>query len=262
MVEEFLDKKYWAIILGGSRGLGLASAKKLALHGMNICIIHRDTRSDLKGIETEFQKIRETGVQLLTFNIDVLNQEKRPQVFEGISAAGGTVRCLLHSIAKGNLKPMIGGDNNILQTDDLQITIHNMAISLYEWVREIHQLGLFSKDARVLSFTSEGNKRAWKHYAAVSAAKAALEALTRNIALEYASQGIRANCIQAGVTATKSLDLIPGSNELRKNTITRNPFNRLTTPDDVADVVYLLCKDEAAWINGAVIPVDGGEQIN
>jgi enoyl-[acyl-carrier protein] reductase I len=96
----------------------------------------------------------------------------------------------------------------------------------------------------------------------VSAAKAALEAITRSIALEYAPFGIRANCIQAGVTDTVSLRRIPGSEALKAHSITRNPFNRLTTPRDVANVVYLLCKDEAAWINGVVLPVDGGEQIS
>jgi enoyl-[acyl-carrier protein] reductase I len=96
----------------------------------------------------------------------------------------------------------------------------------------------------------------------VSAAKVTLEAITRNIALEYAPFGIRANCIQAGVTETASLRMIPGSDEIKKYSILRNPFNRLTLPEDIANVVYLLSKDEAAWINGTIIPVDGGEHIS
>ncbi|MBO6630269.1 MAG: SDR family oxidoreductase, partial [Psychroserpens sp.] len=84
----------------------------------------------------------------------------------------------------------------------------------------------------------------------------------RNIALEYAPYGIRANCIQAGVTDTASLRMIPGSEKIKEYTIRRNPFKRLTQPEDVANMVYLLSKDEAAWINGCVIPVDGGEHIS
>jgi enoyl-[acyl-carrier protein] reductase I len=120
---------------------------------------------------------------------------------------------------------------------------------------------LFSEDARVISFTSEGSRKAWKNYAAVSASKAALEAITRSIALEFAPYGIRANCIQAGITDTKSFRIIPGSEILAEYSKARNPFKRLTTPQDVANVVYLLTLDEAAWINGAVIPVNGGEDI-
>src|SRR5690606_978869 len=115
--------------------------------------------------------------------------------------------------------------------------------------------------ARVLSFTSIGNSRAYTGYAAVSAAKAALEAITRSIALEFAPHGIRANCIQAGLTDTKSQRMIPGAAQMKEQSILRNPFKRITTPEDVADAVYLLCQPEAAWITGAVIPVDGGESI-
>ena len=108
----------------------------------------------------------------------------------------------------------------------------------------------------------DSNSKALRNYAAVSAAKVTLEAITRNIALEFAPFGIKANCIQAGVTDTASLRMIPGSDRIKEHSLQRNPFNRLTLPEDVADVVYLLSKDEAAWINGTIIPVDGGEHIN
>jgi enoyl-[acyl-carrier protein] reductase I len=121
---------------------------------------------------------------------------------------------------------------------------------------------LFAADTRIISFTSEGNKKAFKTYAAVSAAKAALEAISRNIALEFAPYGIKANCIQAGVTNTKSFRMIPGHEQLESAAVRRNPFKKLTTPEDVANVVYLLSKDEASWINGTTVIVDGGEHIN
>ena len=121
--------------------------------------------------------------------------------------------------------------------------------------------GNTAEDARVVSFTSEGNTKAWKNYAAVSAAKVTLEAITRSIALEFAPFGIRANCIQAGVTDTASLRMIPGSDQLKEHAIKRNPFHRLTLPEDVANAVYLLSKDEAAWINGTILKVDGGENL-
>ena len=72
---------------------------------------------------------------------------------------------------------------------------------------------------------------------------------------------MRANCIQAGVTDTRSLRMIPGSEQIKTHAIKRNPFGRLTEKEDVANVVYLLCKKEAIWINGCVLPVDGGEHL-
>jgi enoyl-[acyl-carrier protein] reductase I len=264
MVKEFKQRGYWALILGGSSGLGLASALKLASAGMNICIVHRNSRAELEEISLQFDQIRAQEVELLTFNLDILKPESRLQVIQSLAAdfdGPGRIRCLLHSVAKGNLKPMVDLDGRELDHSDLQLTIDNMALSLYDWTKAIYEAKLFADDARVLSFTSEGARKAIHHYAAVAAAKAALEAITRSLALEFAPYGIRANCIQAGVTNTASLQKIPGSEELIKHSIQRNPFKRLTTPIDVANMVYLLCTDEAAWINGAVLPVDGGEHI-
>ncbi len=261
MVETTVNNQ-WALILGGSSGLGLASAQKLALDGFNIIIVHRSPRSELTGIQKEFDVIRETGVRLIDFNKDALNPVQQENMVAEIRKEinpEGKINFLLHSIAKGNLKPMTG--EHALSTEDFSITLQAMATSFYDWVRLIFNACLFAQDARVLAFTSEGSSRPLPNYAAVSAAKAALEAIMRSIALEFAPYGIRANCIQAGVTNTRSLQMIPGSDEIKKVTLNRNPFGRLTTPRDVANVVSLLCRPEAAWINGCVIPVDGGEHL-
>ena len=265
MVKDFQDKNYWAVILGGSSGLGLATAKKLAQHGMNICIIHRNRRSELPKVEENFSSIKDEGVELLSYNEDAFKAEKREAIIIEIKDKlrdKGKIRTLVHSVAKGNLKPMISDEKPNLKNDDFRLTIDAMAISLYDWTKSLFEQKLFAIDARIISFTSEGNSKAWQNYAAVSAAKTALEAITRNIALEFAPYGIRANCVQAGVTDTASLRAIPGNEKIKEHTLSRNPFKRLTKPEDVANAVYLLCKNEAAWINGSIIPVDGGEHIS
>ena len=256
--------KNWAIILGGSSGLGLATAKELARLGWNIAIVHRDRKSVMPEVEDHFAEIATMGVRLRTFNVDALRPEKRQAVLNELTTLLSTqekVGVLIHSIAKGNLKPMLSDTGARLQQDDFQLTIDAMAISLYEWVQALYEAQLFARDTRIISFTSEGNRKAWQNYAAVSAAKAVLEAITRNIALEFAPYGIRANCLQAGTTDTASLRMIPGSEQLKAHSLQRNPFGRLTEPEDVARVVGLLVQPAAAWINGAVIPVDGGEHI-
>lgn len=259
MVNEFQHN--WAIILGGSSGLGLASAKKLAASGMNICIIHRNTRVELPEIEGEFEIIKSTGISFLSFNLDALQTEKREEIINQIRSEIGSkkVKCLIHSIAKGSLKSMTS--ENSLSTDDFLLTINAMAISLYDWTKAIFEAELFHQDARIISFTSEGSQRPIPNYGAVSAAKATLEAISRQIAFEFAPFGIKSNCIQAGVTNTKSLQLIPNSEKIKEIAIRRNPFKHLTQPKDVANVVYLLCKEEAKWINGTIVKVDGGESI-
>lgn len=266
MVRKFEDKNEWAIILGASSGLGLATAKKLAKEGLNLCLVYRARKSDLAAIESEFETIvSDSKVKLLHFNMDVVKPENRETILTQLEQAllkTGKVKCLIHSIAKGNLKPMASDDGRELQNDDFHITLENMAFSLYDWTKHVFSKKIFSEDARIISFTSEGNKKAWKNYAAVSAAKVALEAISRNIALEFAPYGIRANCIEAGITDTASFRMIPGNEKLKEFAIKRNPFKRLTTPEDVANVVYLLTMDEARWITGITLQVNGGEHLS
>ncbi len=304
------NSKHWALILGGSSGFGLASAKKLSRQGMNICIVHRDRRGAMEQINKDFDEIKNTGVDFISFNVDALSERGMDKVLAGLKEAlgeNGKVRVLLHSIAFGNLKLIapqkrqkdnpaveqlaqkLGLDsvqvNNavdellsdgvgevfpldnpeysdmLIEDEDMARTIYSMGTSLLTWTQKLSQQQLFADDARVLGLTSEGNTIAWRGYAAVSAAKVALESVSRSIAVEFASQGIRSNIIQAGVTDTKALQAIPGSDRMKSVARLKNPFKRLTTPEDVADVVSLLARDEAQWINGALIRADGGEQI-
>lgn len=254
----------WALILGGSSGLGLATAKKLAKHGYHILLLHRDRRSDMDTINASFEEIESYGNQLITLNVDVLNPEKRSAVISDITdrlPAGHRIGVMVHSIAKGTLKPMYSESTSTLTGTDFKLTFEAMALSLYEWTKALVAAHLFAVDTRIISFTSEGNTRVLANYGAVSVAKVALEAITRNIALEFAPVGIKANCIQAGVTLTKSLAMIPGYEQIKAHALQRNPQKRLTTPEDVANVVYLLTTGEAKWITGTVIKVDGGESL-
>lgn len=280
-------KNSWAIILGGSSGMGLAAAKKLAREGMHLCLVHRDRKAGVKQLKEEIEQMEKQGVKVCHFNVDALRHDKRQEVIEGLQtlmSPGESVKLLLHAIARGNLKPLAPhksiseqidkpsplareldqvyqSQSSLLQNSDFVATLDAMALSLYDWVQDIFQQKLFAADSRVLGLTSEGGSKAWKTYGAVSVAKAALEALIRSIALEFAPYGIRCNALQPGVTDTPSLRMIPGSSQLKKAARERNPFHQLTTPETVANVVYLLCREEAQWINGVVLPVDGGESI-
>lgn len=136
-----------------------------------------------------------------------------------------------------------------------------MGTSWWQWTAAILRQGKFSDNSRNIAFTSEGNTKVWPGYGAVSAAKATLEALMRQMAVELAPYGITTNCIQAGASETPSFKMIPGSDNLAHMAKSRNPFGRLTIPEDVANAVWLLCQEEGKWINGVVLKVDGGESL-
>jgi len=264
--SNHFNTNHWAIILGGSSGFGLATAKKLSRHGMNLCIVHRDRKGAMERIEHEFKEIQSN---FITFNLDALSSEGRTHVLDSLQKAmgpNGKVRMLMHSIAFGNLKPIAPDKGNpelqLIEEEDMSRTIYSMGTSLLTWTQELFGRNLFADDSRVLAMTSEGNKIAWRGYAAVSAAKVALESIVRSIAVEFGPYGIRANTIQAGVTDTPALRLIPGSDKMKLAALQRNPLGRLTCPEDVANFIALLCTDEASWVNGALLRVDGGECIS
>jgi NAD(P)-dependent dehydrogenase (short-subunit alcohol dehydrogenase family) len=302
----------WALILGGSSGFGLATAKRLARAGLNILVVHRDRRGAMKAIQPHFDELASLGTGLHIWNADAISADKRLETIDAIAEAigpDGRIRVLLHSIAFGNLKliapekreartagpnlakrlgveaaklteiadelfeegedglhPLTTAatypDSSYLDEEDFSRTILSMGTSLLGWTQELFRRGMFATDTRIFGLTSEGNEVAWRGYAAVSAAKVSLEALARSIAVEFGPYGIRCNVIQAGVTDTPALRAIPGSTQLKSQARLRNPGCRLTTPEDVAGVIFLLSQDEASWINGEVIRVDGGEHIS
>ena len=250
-----------ALILGGSSGLGAATASKLAKEGHDLVIVHRDRKADIPHIEMLFDEMKSNGARVWPYNADAVHPQKQLALWNKIKNTLGErkINVLIHSISKGNLKSMV--EDFALNNQDVQLTLQAMATSLYDWVQLIFKEHRFDDDARIIAFTSEGNTRAIRGYAAVSAAKASLEALVRNMALEFAPFGLKANCVQAGVTNTKSLRMIPNHSTLLENAKQRNPNKRLTTPADVADAAYLLTLPEAKWITGTVIKVDGGESL-
>jgi len=258
----------WAVILGGSSGFGFATAEKLALHGMNIAVLYRETAIAEKSLKERFLKLAETcEVNIAPFNINALDTLGRNSFIEQFTLIGKkhSVRLLLHSIARGNLKPLVlpdGGhdkSHEVLSIEDIQLTTYAMSTSILDWVRSLLKAGLFQPDARIIGLTSEGAHKYWGGYAAISVAKASLESLATYMAIELSKYGLKTNLIQAGITETPSLKKIPGSEKLIRMAKKRNPLGRITKPADIANVIYLLCTDEAYWINGSLIHVDGGE---
>lgn len=252
----------WALILGGSSGIGRATAQKMAAHGWNLVILHRDRRQQLPALADQWAAWRQQGVQVNTYNLDALKKEVRDRVIQDLQAEGISISLVVHAIAKGNLKPLRAEDESpVLDETDLQLTGQAMASSLLGWTQALYRGGCFASRAQVIGLTSEGQYRVWPGYAAVAAAKASLQAIVRALAVAYGPQGVRANLIQAGITDTPSLRMIPGSEHLLEKARARNPLGRITQPEDIANAIYLLCQPEAQWINGALIPVDGGESL-
>jgi len=259
----------WAFILGGSSGFGLATAEFFAAKGYNLFIVHRDRKGNMPSIETAFEHIKKKNVHLVSMNINANDNENHSEIVGKLKATLGDVekvRIFLHSIADGNLKPIIDANSDKfsgknLSEEDFHHTISAMGTSFLVWSKLLFENGFFAPSARIIGLTSEGSQKVLPGYAAVGASKTVLESLCRYLAIELAPYGITTNLINAGITETPALKAIPGFENLLERAKQKNPFKRLTQVEDIAKVIYLLSTDEAAWINGEIIRVDGGEQL-
>ncbi len=263
-------KGKWALILGASSGFGAATAQELARNGVNIIGLHLDRGPALEAVKTLVSELQGYGVQAHYTNMNIANAEKRADAIGRIKAllaaspdGPQTLHVVMHSVAFGSLLPFIGEDaSKSLTQAQVEMTLDVMANSLVYWVQDLWRAGLLGQGSRVFSMTSAGSVTVFETYGAVSAAKAALESHTRQLALELARYGVMVNTIMAGVTDTAALRKIPGSDKLVEGAKRRNPSGRITTTADIAKTIRALSDPDLVWINGATIVVDGGELIS
>lgn len=261
--------KPWALILGASSGFGGACALELARNGYNIFGVHLDRQKTMPDVNAIIRRIEHTKQHAVFFNINAADSIKRNEVLDEIQERlhstpheRGSIKVLIHSLAFGTLKPFIAkSQDGCISQAQMEMTLDVMANSLVYWAQGLIFRDLIGEGGRIFALTSAGSNSVIPYYGAVSAAKAALEAHIRQLSFELASLKVTANAIKAGVTDTPALRKIPGSKNMIDSTRLKNPRGRLTTPDDVAKAIVMLCTERGDWISGNVIGVDGGEDI-
>jgi enoyl-[acyl-carrier protein] reductase III len=261
--------KPWALILGASSGFGGACALELARNGYNIFGVHLDRQKTMPDVNAIIRRIEHTKQHAVFFNINAADSIKRNEVLDEIQERlhstpheRGSIKVLIHSLAFGTLKPFIAKtQDGCISQAQMEMTLDVMANSLVYWAQGLIFRDLIGEGGRIFALTSAGSNSVIPYYGAVSAAKAALEAHIRQLSFELASLKVTANAIKAGVTDTPALRKIPGSKNMIDSTRLKNPRGRLTTPDDVAKAIVMLCTERGDWISGNVIGVDGGEDI-
>jgi enoyl-[acyl-carrier protein] reductase III len=257
----------WALILGASSGFGAATARALAGAGMNIFGVHLDRKATLPRVRQVVADIEAMGRKAVFFNTNAADAHKRARVLDRIEEAladdpADGIHFVLHSLAFGTLLPFIADSpEEAVSEAQMDMTLRVMAHSLVYWVQDLVRRSLLVRGSRVYALSSVGSIRVLPVYGAVSAAKAALESNTRQLAVELAPRGIAVNCLRPGVADTPAVRPVPGYEAYLIEARQRNPAGRLTTTKDVAKVLAALADPDVAWLTGAVIPVDGGESI-
>jgi enoyl-[acyl-carrier protein] reductase III len=234
-----------ALITGGTRGLGLAIARKLCGSGCHVYVNYNHSEADAQRALSELSELKGSATLL---RADVAQPNVVPELLERIAQDHPRLDIFVHNAATLHrmpaAKPHIGDF-----WDDVRLAINPLVQAAPRLADAMEGRG------RVIAVSSSGARSVIPGYVSQGVGKAAVESLVRYLACELAAGGVTVNAV-----STAKIDMGPETRgaELIPALAARTPAGRLTKPEDVAGVVALLCTDEAAWIQGQVITVDGG----
>ncbi len=241
-----------ALVTGAARGFGKAIALRLAREGVKVAVNYRRSISDAQAVVDEIKAI---GGEAISVRADVGKEKSVDCMFNVIQAKWDRLDIVVANAA-------FGVPGKLLDTTPKhwEVTLSASARSLLDMARRAVPLMRYGS-GRIISITSDGGQRVIPGYGPVGPAKAALESLTRGLAVELAPQGILVNGILAGLADTRSSRSIPGAHEVIGHARFHTPCGRIIGPEDVARVTAFLCSDQAEMICGQFITVDGGRNI-
>ena len=237
-----------ALVTGGSRGIGKAIALELATQGSDIAFNymrnHRAAQESAKEIEA-------LGVRCLRVRAHLGDETKIKHLFEEIQRQFGRLDILINNAASGVQRSAMELE---VKHWDWTLDINTKA----PWLCSKEAVCLMTQGGKIVNITSMGSQRVLPYYLSVGVSKAALEALTRYLAVELAPKGISVNAVSAGYVDTDALKYFPNREDMLAAGRERTVADRMLTPEDVAKVVAFLCSDDADMIRGQVVVVDGG----
>lgn len=237
----------WALVTGGSRGIGRAVALELAARGWNVAVAY--LRNDAAAEEVA-AGIRAAGSRALLHKGNLAKPQECAALIERVRAEAGALAGLVHCAALGALAPTLE-----TRPSWWRLTWDTHVGALLELVAGAR--ALFAGVAAVVAVSSLGSRVVTPGYAAIGASKGGLEVLVRYLAAELAPRGVNVNAVCGGPVDTASLRSFPAFDELERISRQRPP-GRMGRPEDLAPVIAFLLGPEARWIRGQVIVVDGG----
>ncbi len=240
-----------ALVTGASRGIGAVLAQRLAIHGAHVCINY--SRDDESANQT-LGAVSDAGGRGTLLKANLISPEEIRAMFAQVENSGG-LDILIHNAAIGSFKHTLDVRPNQW---DLTMAVNARALLLCAQYAAALMKG---RAGRIVSVSSLGSTRVVPLYGAIGPSKAALESLTRYLALELAPRGILVNAVAAGLIDTASIRQHPKHDDMAKSAIERTPAGRLGAADDVASVVLFLCSSLADWVVGQTIVADGGMSL-
>ena len=236
-----------ALITGGSRGIGKSIAIEFGSLGYDIVFNYFRNHS---AAEKTQRQIEELGVKCLKLRAHLAEPDQISEMFQSITEKFGTMDVLINNAASGVQRNV---DELTPKHWDWAMNINARA----PWLCSIEAAKLMSNGGSIVNITSEGSRKVLPYYLSVGTSKAALESLTRYLAVELAEKGINVNAVSGGYVQTDALESFPNKKDML-SAVKNNLSGRVITGEDIAKVTAFLCSEDAAMIRGQVIIVDGG----
>jgi enoyl-[acyl-carrier protein] reductase III len=241
-----------ALVTGGGRGIGRAITLRLARLGADVLVNYL---RNAEAAEETVKEARALGVRADTLRGHVGDPDKIEAMFDRIREQFGGLDILVNNAASGVIKPALE-----LEPRHWDWTLNINARGA--WLCARHAVPLMAGRAgRIVNISSLGSVRVLRDYTAVGISKAALEALTRYLAVELAPSGIVVNAVAGGLVETDALRYFEHRGQMLAKARERTPAGRIVEPEDIAEVVAFLCQPAAEMIRGQVIVVDGGYSL-
>ncbi len=236
-----------ALVTGGSRGIGRAIALELARRGAHVAFNY--LRNHQAAAETQ-RDIEALGVRCLRVRAHLGDSARIKELFARVEQTFGRLDILVNNAASGVQRAAAELEEKHW---DWTMNINARA----PWLCAIEAARLMRDGGSIVNITSLGSQRVLPYYFSVGTSKAALEAITRYLAVELAPRGIVVNAVSGGYVETGALEHFPNRQEMLAEGA-RTPAGRMLTPEDIAAVVAFLCSEDARMVRGQVIVVDGG----
>jgi len=244
------DKNKIAIVTGGASGIGLAIAQKFVDNEITTVIIGRDV-AKLNAAKDMLGKLCKT------ISFDLNNLSSIPEMINNLIKENGQIDILVNN-AGINLKKDF---TEVTDSEFEKIMLTNVT-SMFAISREVVKFMIQKQTGSIINISSMASQYGIPKVIAYTASKAAIEGMTRAMAVELSPKGIRVNCIAPGFIATDmSAKALNNDIERKAKVMSRTPMGMLGLPADVADAALFLASSESAYITGVVLPVDGGNSI-
>ncbi|MGK7295298.1 MAG: SDR family oxidoreductase [Candidatus Wenzhouxiangella sp. M2_3B_020] len=241
-----------ALVTGASRGIGRSIAETLAERGASVWLMARGRDH----LDEAAAGLESAGYPVETVSADVADPDARAAAVADITARVGRLDILVNNAGFNIRKPALE-----LEADEVESVLRTNLLAAFELSRDLHDLLGRSRSAAIVNVSSVAGRTHLRTGAAYAMSKAGIDQMTRNLAVEWAADGIRVNAVAPWYIETPLARQVLDDADYLQEVLSRTPLKRIGRPEEVAATVAFLCMEGSGYITGQVIPVDGGFTI-